>query len=401
MERIKKWITNNFDIKILSLLMAIILWFYISSEYNIISEKYFEIGVTPINLNEKLSIIEIREKVNVGVKGPQNLIENLTPSKIIGTIDLKNILEAGEYVIAVNITTPKNVEIIKIIPENFRVTLEKIINVGYSIDYNLIGLPEKGYSLKEEPEIVPVEVLITAPESVHKIINQVKVDIDISGINKNISREEKVIVYSKDNIILENLKIKPEKVHISIKVREGYPEKLLEIKPRIVGKPAPGFYISKIEANPNNFKVYGEYTKINKIDFLETIPIDVNGISKTLTVKVPPIISEGIYLADNQEILTEVQIQIEEKEEEKIFQGIEIVPREASPFINYQLIPAVVDIKISGKYSAIKNVKEEDLKIFVNLSDTDRETVNVEAELPPDISLVKIIPDEVVISIKK
>ena len=104
---------KQFDIKILSLLMAIILWFYISSEYNIISEKYFEIGVTPINLNEKLSIIEIREKVSVGVKGPQNLIENLTPSKIIGTIDLKNILEAGEYVIAVNITTQRMLKSLK------------------------------------------------------------------------------------------------------------------------------------------------------------------------------------------------------------------------------------------------------------------------------------------------
>ncbi|HNR66224.1 MAG TPA: CdaR family protein, partial [Atribacterota bacterium] len=178
--------------------MAIILWFYISSEYNITSEKYFEIEVTPINLNEKLSIIEIREKISVGVKGPQNIIENLTPSKIIGTIDLQNILEAGEYILGVNIITPKNVEIMKIIPENIRVTLEKIINVEYSVDYNLIGLPEKGYSLKEEPEIVPIEVLITAPESVHKIINQVKVDIDISGINKNISREEKIIVYYSD-----------------------------------------------------------------------------------------------------------------------------------------------------------------------------------------------------------
>ncbi len=401
MERVKKWATSNLDIKILALFMAIILWFYISSEYNITSEKYFEIDVTPINLNKRLSIVEMREKVSVGIKGPQNLIENIAASKIIGTVNLQNITEVGEYLVGVDILPPKNTEIIKIIPEDFRVKIEKIISKEYMVDYNLIGLPEKGYSLKEEPEIIPKEVLITAPESVHNTINQVRVDIDISAINKDIDKEENIIVYTKDNIVLENLEMVPRKTSVIIEVREGYPEKVLEIKPRIIGKPAPGFYISKIEAKPNSFKVYGEYTKITHIDFLETIPIDVNGISKTLTVKVPPIIFEGLYLAENQEILTEVQIHVEEKEEEKIFYNIKIEPREASPFINFQLKPDVAMVKVTGKFGAISNLKEEDIKIFVNLSNTDKETVKVETELPLDFYLVDITPDEVTISIKK
>ncbi|MDX9799239.1 MAG: CdaR family protein [Bacteroidales bacterium] len=401
MERIKKWATSNLDIKILALFMAIILWFYISSEYNIISEKYFEIEVTPINLNKELSIVEIREKVSVGIKGPQNIIENLTASRITGKVDLQNVEEAGEYLISVDIVPPKNTEIIKIIPDDFRVTVEKIINKKYLVDYNLIGLPEKGYSLKEEPRITPKEILITAPESVQNTINQVRVDIDISAINKDIDKEERTVAYTKDNAVLDNIQISPEKVFISIEVREGYPEKVLEIKPRIIGKPAPGFYISKIDANPNSFKVYGEYTKITYTDFLETMPIDVNGISKTLTVKVPPILFEGLYLAENQEILAEVQIQIEEKEEEKYFQNIKITPREASPFINFQLIPDIADVKVSGKFGVINNLKEDDIKIFVNLSDVDKETVMIEVELPSEINLIDITPDEVTISIKK
>ncbi|MDD3655309.1 MAG: CdaR family protein [Atribacterota bacterium] len=401
MNKIQKWITNNLDIKILALFMAVILWFYISSEYNIMSEKYYDIEVIPINLRNSLSIKEIRERVSVGIKGPQNIIENITASRIIGTVNLQNILEDGEYLIDVNVIPPRNTEIVKIIPADVRIILEKIISKEYLIEYNLIGLPERGYSLKDEPEIIPKNVFITVPESIHKIIDQVRIDIDISAINKNINREENVIVYAKDNAVLNNLKINPEKVFVSIQVREGYPEKILEIKPRIIGKPAPGFYISKIEANPNSFNIYGEYTKIINIDFLETIPIDVNGISKTLTVKVPPIMTEGIYLAENQETLVEVQIQVEEREEEKIFQNIKIEPREASPFINFQLIPETADVTISGKTNIIKNIKEEDIKIFVNLSDIGIETAQVQAEIPSDVNLVSIIPKDVSISIKK
>jgi len=401
MNRLKNLLLNNFDIKILALVMAIILWFYVSSEYRSFVERYYEIEVEPINLNDNLSIKEIREKVSVGIKGPQNIIENITPSKITGTVDLQNIKEAGDYLIEVKVIAPRNTEIIKIIPEEVRVIVEEIVSHEYSVEYNLIGLPEKGYSLTDEPEIVPKEVLVIAPTSIHEMIAQVRVDIDISSINKDLDKEEKVIVYGKDNTVLNNLEVRPETVLVSIQVREGYPEKVLPIKPRIIGKPAPGFYVSKIEANPSSIKVYGDYLKIVNLDFLETIPIDVNGISKTLTVKVPPIIEEGIIFAEDQETLIEVQIQVAERDEEKIFQNIKIEPREASPFIEIQLIPDTVDIKVMGKYNNMVNLKIENIKVFVNLSDMGQETAKVEVELPPGVELVQVIPEVVTIAVKR
>ena len=401
MNRLKNLIFNNFDIKILAFIMAIILWFYVSSEYRSFVERYYEIEVEPINLNDNLSIKEIREKVSVGIKGPQNIIENITPSKIVGTANLQNITGAGEYLVEVNVVAPRNTEIIKIIPEEVRVIVEEIISNEYIVEYNLIGLPEKGYSLKDEPEIVPKEILIIAPTSIHEMIAQVRVDIDISSINKDLDKEEKVIVYGKDNTVLNNLEVRPETVLVSIQVREGYPEKVLPIKPRIVGKPAPGFYVSKIEANPSSIKVYGDYLKIVNLDFLETIPIDVNGVSKTLTVKVPPIIEEGIFFAEDEETLVEVQIQVTEKDEEKIFQNVKIEPREASPFVNFQLIPDTVDLKVIGKYKNIVNLKIENIKVFVNLAAIEQETAKVEVELPPGIELVQIIPEMVTIAIKR
>ncbi len=271
---------------------------------------------------------------------------------------------------------------------------------GYVVEYNLIGLPERGYSLESEPEISPKEILITASESVHKIINQVKVDIDISSINKNIEREEKVTVYTKDNAILDSLSLKPDKVAVSIFVRKGYPEKILEVKPRIIGKPAPGFYISKIEATPNSFKIFGEYTRIVNIDYLE-IPIDVNGISKPLTVRVAPLLAEGIYLAENQETLVEVQIHVDEKEEEKVFEDITVEPRDASPFIDYRLTPETVLVIVAGKHNIIDGLKKEDIKAFVNLGNTELETVKVELEAILGINTVTIIPEKVAVSTKR
>ena len=401
MNELKKRLLNNIDIKLLALAMAIILWFYISSEYNISAERYYDIEIRAINLNENLSIKDIRDKVSVGIEGPQNILENLSSQKIVGTIDLQNIEDPGEYQIEADVIIPKNTNITKIIPNNIMVEVEEILEIAYPVEYNLIGLPERGYSLEDEPEITPSEVTVVGPDSLLTQIEHVKIDLDISSIKDDFKSEETVFVYNKNNEEIKNLKVKPEQVFVSIKVGEGYPEKILPIKPRIIGKPAPEYFISKIEANPSYIRVYGNYSKIGNLDFLETIPIDVNGISKTLTVKIPPIISEGIYLIDEQETLIEVQIQVEEKEEEQLFENIIIQKREASPFLSYKLNPEKVDIRVSGKYNDMKNITENDIKVFVNLSDTEMERVKIEAKLPPGINLIQLIPEEVDISIKK
>jgi len=398
---IKKRIFNNLDIKILALAMAIVLWFYISSEYNITAERYFDIEIRPINLAENLSIKSIRDKISVGIDGPKNILENLSSQKIVGTVDLRNIEEPGKYQLEANVIIPKNTNVTRIIPNEVTVEVEEILEQKFQIEYNLIGLPERGYSLEDEPDIIPREVTIIGPDTLLKQIEQARIDIDISAIRENINTEEIITVYDRNGKEINDLLIKPNIVSVSIKVGEGYPEKTLSIKPRIIGKPAPEYYISKIEANPNFLNVYGNYSKIDKLDFLETIPIDVNGITKTLTVKIPPIIGEGIYISDEQESLIEVQIHVMEKEEERIFQNISIIKKDASPFVSYQLNPETVDVKVSGKYSDIKNITEDDVKAFVNLLDTEIVQVKVEVELPSGITLLQLVPEEVRVSIIK
>jgi len=54
-----------------------------------------------------------------------------------------------------------------------------------------------------------------------------------------------------------------------------------------------------------------------------------------------------------------------------------------------------------GKYNNIVNLKIENIKVFVNLSDMEQETVKVEVELPPGVELVQVIPEVVTIAVKR
>jgi len=61
----------------------------------------------------------------------------------------------------------------------------------------------------------------------------------------------------------------------------------------------------------------------------------------------------------------------------------------------------MADVKVVGKSSSFKNITDKDIKLFVNLSNVESEKAKVEVELPPEIDLIQVIPEEVEITIKK
>ena len=331
MKSIRKWLLKNIDIKLFSLFLAIILWIYVASGENPIIENYIDVPLEIKNLKDDLVIKEIPENISVGIKGPKDVLTNLSFDKINGTIDLSKTNDSGIYTIKVEIVAPQRVEIIRVIPSEVKAEVERIITKTVEVTYSLIGVPEKGYSLAGAPQLSYLNVSVTGAQSKLDSIKQIICPIDISGIKKDTVLKIKVKPVDVNNVEITGLQMESETMEVSISVTKGYPEKTLIIKPRIIGKPAPGYYISQILVNPEKINIYGNYSKINNLEYLETIPIDVNGITKTLSVKVSPMLSEGLYLFEGESQLTEVSIQVEENIIQKTLENVTIKIENASP----------------------------------------------------------------------
>lgn len=403
MKELRNWLLKNIDIKLISLFLAIILWLYVVSGENPIIENFFDISLNIDNLREDLVIKEFPLNISVGIKGPKNVINNISPHQITGIVDFSDVKEAGIYRLKVEVITPKRTEITRIIPPEIKVEMERVLTEVVEVEYSLIGMPEKEYSLADEPQLNPSKVKITGAQSILEKVKQVICTIDISGIKDDLNKKIKLTVLDANGDEIKGVKIEPDIVDASISLTRGYPEKILAVKPRIIGKPAPGYYISQIIANPNEIKIFGNYSKISTIDSLETIPIDVNGITKTLSVKVPPALEEGLNIVERETSLIEVTIQVKESIIQKTFENIPVIPQDLSPFVSCEIDPKVVDIIVEGQNILIDKIKIEDVKAFVKFVDDFKveQKVRVQVELPEGISLIKIEPEEVTVLINK
>ncbi len=403
MKELRNWLLKNIDIKLLSLFLAIILWLYIASGENPIIENFFDVSLATNNLREDLVVKEFPLNISVGIKGPKNVINSISPHQIIGVVDFSDINEAGIYKLKVEVIAPKRTEITRIIPSDVKVDLERVLTQIVEVEYSLIGIPEKEYSLADEPQLDPSKVKITGAQSILEKIKQIICTIDISGIKDDINKKIEVKALDANGDEIKGVKIEPNIVEASISLTRGYLEKILPVKPRIIGKPAPGYYISQILANPNEIRIFGNYSKISNIDSLETIPIDVNGITKTLSVKVSPALEEGLNIVEGETSLIEVTIQVKESIIQKTLKNIPVIPQDLSPFVSCEIEPKVVDVIVEGQNILIESIKEEDIKAFVKFVDDFKveQKVRVQVELPEGISLIKIEPEEVTVLINK
>lgn len=403
MIELKNWFLKNIDIKLLSLFFAIILWLYIAGGENPIVENFIDISLTQINLSEGLVIKEFPANVSVGIRGPKNIINNLSSNQINGIVNFSEINKEGIYKLKVEVEPPKKTQITRVIPSEIKVEVEKVLTKEVEVEYSLIGVPEKGYSLTDEPQFNPSMVKIIGAQSVLDNIKQIICAIDISGIKEDLSRKLKVKAVDVNGNEVKEVKIEPDMVEVSISLTRGYPEKQLTVKPKIIGKPAPGYYISEILSSPDEIKIFGNYSKISDIEFLETIPIDVNGITKTLSVKVPPALEEGLNIVDGEVELIEVTIQVKEVIIQKILKNISVLPQNLSPFVSCEIKPEIIDITVEGKNILIDKLEAKDIKAFVKFTDNFKveQKVKVQVDLPEGISLIKIEPEEVTVLINK
>jgi len=403
MKELKNWFLKNIDIKLLSLFLAIILWLYIAGGENPMVENFIDISLTQTNLGEDLVIKEFPTNVSVGIKGPENVINNISSHQINGIVNFSEINKEGLYKLKVEVTSPKKTQITRIIPSEIKVEVEKVLTKEFEVEYSLIGVPEKGYSLTDEPQLNPSKAKIISAQSVLENIKQIIGAIDISGIKEDLSKKIKVKAVDVNGNEVKEVKIEPDIVEVSISLTRGYPEKQLTVKPKIIGKPAPGYYISEILSNPDEIKIFGNYSKISNIEFLETIPIDVSGITKTLSVKVPPALEEGLNIVEGEVELIEVTIQVKETIIHKILKNIPVVPQNLSPFVSCEIEPAAVDITVEGKNILVDKLKAEDMKAFVKFTDNFKveQKVKVQVDLPEGIFLIKVEPEEVTVLINK
>jgi len=182
----KKFFTTNIWLKLLSLLMAIALWFFVILSGR--TEVTLDVPVKFINTPDKYEIVDYPKSISLTIEGQEQLLKYLKPNDISIVLDISGARSGRSFytISKENIKLSNSFLVTGIDPETVSLTIERQLKKTVTVKPHIVGAPDKGYKISAI-KVEPGTVLLEGPESTVSKIDVVRTEpIDISGIKSNL-----------------------------------------------------------------------------------------------------------------------------------------------------------------------------------------------------------------------
>jgi YbbR domain-containing protein len=201
----RKIFIENWGLKLVSLVLALMLWVYVTSKGK--TELTLTVPIEFRNIPQGMAIVgEVAGTLEVRVQGQERDLRDITSGKkVTGILDLSRAV-AGENIIRISpddINRPARVAVTRISPFEVWVKLEHLIRKTVRLRPRLRGAPADGYALagvSVKPQRITIEGTVDVLQELGSIET---LPIDIEGSRENVTIEPKIDYGGKPIRILE------------------------------------------------------------------------------------------------------------------------------------------------------------------------------------------------------
>jgi len=211
MDFVRKYIINDWKLKGLSVVLAVILWFAISHVGE--SKLSVSVPIFPANLEKDFMIKSMdTEDVLVMISGPVSALKNLRPKDVKVPLDLGE-LKNGSHIVNIqktDIVVPRGIEVEAVKPGYVVIEIERTLEKRLK---TIVKLDNKWKALYSVKSWYPQYVIIEGPKvSIEKIEA-----IDTVAIDGNFMAAEEELDVALDTKGLLIRKVRPETIRVIIR----------------------------------------------------------------------------------------------------------------------------------------------------------------------------------------
>lgn len=277
----KKFLTNNWALKILSIIVAVLIWYLVVQVSNPYTRQPYDVPVEILNESYIVSgkktfrIDDQYRTLRVTVGANQSTLKKLDVSKIRLTADLTQIVDmtSSPVYVPVNVSVDltgideKNITLSR---TTIPITIEDIENATFDVEADCEGKPGSGYEVGTV-SLNPATVNISGPESIIDIIGRVVAKINVNGMKEDGIETAEFKIYDKngteftektmDYLTFDNGMTPQINAEISLwKKREK-----VKIRVEYSGEPAQRFQVGEVTATPSEVTVVGSQEALDEL----------------------------------------------------------------------------------------------------------------------------------------
>ena len=210
---IKRLFWENLAFKAAAVVLAVILWIFVTSKGQ--TEMSLNVPIEYVNIPSGLEISKhTMTTAHLVVRTHESLSKNIRQENVRVSVDVSR-AKKGEEIFSLrkdDVKVAYGATVTKIEPSTIKVVFEETVSRRVPVKAEVTGSPEQGYSVKRI-EVSPEEVVIEGAKSEVRKVGVLRTEpIDISGLAEDLRQE--VRLEGEDGTI----RTKIDKVNVRIRI---------------------------------------------------------------------------------------------------------------------------------------------------------------------------------------
>ncbi len=392
---------NKNVLRLLSLVLALFLWFYVVAVENPLSER--RISKIPIQFTNH-SDLEKRglaidysniQKMDIVISGTRSDVMKVSADDVSATADLTGYGKGKNYV-AVTVKVPRKVDLVEQKVQFISVNVEKLQTAKKKVNINFTGNVAKDRQAKLFSQDLS-EVQVTGAKSQVSKVYKVLADLDAAKLTEN-AKKYNLKIYAADakGKQIKGVKFSTKTVNATAGM---YTVKEVPLNIDLKGEPPAEYRISALDA-PKTAKIMGFPADLEGIEKLTSNPVYLDDLKESEKIQIEVDLPEGVELVDPKSLQLEVTIK-DMVSKEFVFSSANVDIRGLSEGKNITMDSQTLRVKAFSK-DETGDISMDDIQLYVDLTglDSGEHKVKVRFEAQNDISDVSVEPQDIAVKIE-
>jgi YbbR domain-containing protein len=326
-------ITNNWSLKLIALVLAVLLWSHVRGEVNPLEASSVDVPlkVQPPRGMVLLNPDEMPSKVTVTLRGPRLALRNIKggglANPLAPTEQAPNVVEGAveaivdfskfksetrtrvtEQEVPIKAETDDanrrlGVEVLGVKPDEVSVVLDRSRNARFSVQPRFEPGPELGFRVANL-RVRPGSAEAYGPSKALTRISAVWARTNGRVFKRDIERVTRATLVAVDNKggAIGNVRLEPGTVEVAGILQEDLIMRRVPLAARLTGAPAAGYHVTGIILKPARITLSGPRQTLEGLKAV-SVPLDVSRGRTTIRHHITPKLPESMTVLDKQQVL--------------------------------------------------------------------------------------------------
>ncbi|NJK79700.1 MAG: hypothetical protein HC914_07290 [Chloroflexaceae bacterium] len=404
------WLRKHGLRLITSLFLGCILWAFVTYTTNpLVTETFSDIPVFVQGLSPGLIIVDQTgqprpdqtriSQVSMLVETDRETLAELVPADDLQAAVNVSDLGPGSHTVPVNASSSRrNVAVLAVEPNAIPIRIDEIITSTVPVTVLVQGSLPFSFE-RDAPEVrvndmLLIEVEVRGPSNLVERVEYAAAEVNIDQIRATYIAPLQLQPLDSNNDVVEGVDLDPEIASVQITVRSVAGIKRVPVIANVVGTPASGYLVTSVHSDPQLINLVGSSGILDRVDRVETEPIDITGATSTVTQEVALRV-RGVQPQEDEPRTVIVTVEVASLDQP--FQANVPVPVRlvgVEPGLLTEISPPVVQATLQASTLEFLQLSTDTLTATIDVSGfgPGLYSISPDLPLPANINLVDPIP---------